>query len=361
MDVDVNAAVAGLLLDLAALQDGPRALAYKRAAHAVLGLAQSVSALRNGAKLPKIPYVGPSSERVILEYLESGGSPTVDRAIHESGQAETLAARRSLRGDFISQATAETVLAAPAHGLVTLADYRGDFQMHSTWSDGGERIEAMAKACMSLGHTCMGVTDHSYGLPIARGMSMADVVEQHREIDAVNERLAGEFRVFKGIEANILADGSLDLSPDERRAFEFVVASPHSALRQEHDQTARMLAAVQQPGVAILGHPRGRVYGTRLGVVADWPRIFAHAATRRVAIEIDGNWHRQDLDFELARQALDAGCLFALDSDAHSIGELRFTDYSIAHARLAGIPTARVINCWSDADLAEWMKERLEA
>jgi histidinol phosphatase-like PHP family hydrolase len=227
--------------------------------------------------------------------------------------------------------------------------------MHSTWSDGGERIEAMAHACRSLGHTCMGITDHSHGLPIARGMSMDDVARQHREIDRLNTRLEG-FRVFKGIEANILADGELDLQPEERSVFEFVVASPHSQLRQNHDQTSRMLRAVGQPGIAILGHPQGRVFNSRRGVLADWPRIFAEAAKRRVAIEIDGNWHRQDVPFDLAAQALDAGCLFALDSDAHSIAELRFTDYSIAHARLAGIPASRVINCWSNEALSEWMK-----
>jgi histidinol phosphatase-like PHP family hydrolase len=129
-------------------------------------------------------------------------------------------------------------------------------------------------------------------------------------------------------------------------------------LRREHDQTSRMLAAVRQPGVTILGHPQGRVFNSRAGVAADWPRIFAEAAKRRVAIEIDGNWHRQDIHYALARQALDAGCLFALDSDAHSIGELRFTDYSIAHARIAAVPADRVINCWSNEHLEDWMAER---
>src|SRR5690242_10979330 len=216
----------------------------------------------------------------------------------------------------------------------------------------------MATACMELGHSCMCVTDHSYGLPIARGMSMTDAAAQHHVIDRVNARLAGRFRVFKGIEANILADGHLDLQPDERSIFEFVVASPHSQLRRTDDQTSRMLEAVKGSGVTILGHPRGRVFNTRPGVSADWPRVFAEAAKRRVAIELDGSWHRQDIDFELAHLALDAGCIFALDSDAHSIGELRFSDYAVAHARLAGIPASRVINCWSNQELEEWMRER---
>jgi histidinol phosphatase-like PHP family hydrolase len=231
--------------------------------------------------------------------------------------------------------------------------------MHSTWSDGGESIATMARACMELGHSCLGITDHSYGLPIAGGVSMTDVARQQKEIDRLNSRFEGRFRIFKGIEANILADGELDLQPAERKTFEFVVASPHSVLRRTHDQTARMLAAVRAPGVAILGHPRGRMFNSRPGVSADWLRIFEAAAERRVAIEIDGNWHRQDIDYELARHALDAGCIFALDSDAHSIGELRFSEYAIAHARLAGIPTERVINCWSNEQLREWMKRTM--
>jgi putative hydrolase len=306
-----------------------------------------------------VPFIGPSSARIIIELVEISASRTVDAAVAASAQGSKVLALRKLRSDFLSQFAMEQALGSPAGAkVVSKTAFRGDFQMHSTWSDGGESVDAMAQGCIALGHTCMGITDHSYGLPIARGMTMAAVTRQHREIDRLNAQLAGRFRIFKGIEANILADGALDLKPDERRVFEFVVASPHSELRREHDQTSRMLGAVKQPGVAILGHPQGRVYNTRKGVAADWPRIFAEAAKRRVAIEIDGNWHRQDVPHVLARQALDAGCLFALDSDAHSIGELRFTDYSIAHARLAGVPAERVINCWSDAQLEAWMAER---
>ena len=353
-------AAAGLLQDMAALQPNERSqLGYKRAAKAVVALPMEVRDLVEAGTLRDVPYIGPSSARVITELVEAGRSPTVETAVGNSPQASKVTALRALRGYYLSQFAMMQALgrAAPA-SVVSKASFRGDFQMHSLWSDGGERVETMAEACLELGHSCMGVTDHSYGLPIARGMSMEDVARQHREIDRLNKRLAGRFRVFKGIEANILPDGMLDLQPAERAVFEFVVASPHSVLRRDHDQTSRMLGAVRQPGVAILGHPMGRMYNSRPGVSADWPRVFAAAAERQVAIEIDGNWHRQDIHYELARQALEAGCLFALDSDAHSIGELRFTDYSIAHARLAGVPADRVINCWSDADLEAWMDER---
>jgi histidinol phosphatase-like PHP family hydrolase len=353
---------AGLLHDMAALQGNERSqLGYKRAAKAVIALPLPVADLVAAGTLRDVPYIGPSSARIIIELVETGASATVDAAVAASRHADKVLSLRPLRGNFLSQLAMEQALAQPRDpAIVAKGDFRGDFQMHSTWSDGGERIEAMAGACLALGHTCLGITDHSYGLPIARGMSMEDVGRQHREIDRLNKRFAGEFRVFKGIEANILPDGELDLQPEERTDFEYVVASPHSQLRRDHDQTSRMLRAVAQPGVAILGHPQGRMYNSRPGVSADWPRVFATAAKRGVAIEIDGNWHRQDVHFGLARQALEAGCLFALDSDAHSIGELRFTDYSIAHARIAGIPAERVINCWSNERLEAWMKERQE-
>src|SRR4029079_1415450 len=206
----------------------------------------------------------------------------------------------------------------------------------------------------ALGWARIGVTDHSYGLPIARGMSMEAGGRQHQESDALNERLSAPVRVYKGVEANILTDGSLDLQPDERRLFEYVIASPHSQLRREQDQTARRVGAVRLPGVAILGHPQGRMYNSRPGISADWRKVFREAAARDVAVEIDGNWHRQDVDYELAAIALEEGCLFALDSDAHSIPELPFTDYSIAHARIAGVPADRIVNCWDESKFDAW-------
>ncbi|MCA1652573.1 MAG: PHP domain-containing protein [Acidobacteria bacterium] len=356
----MNIRAAGALYDMAALQSAERSrFGYKRAAKAVAGLPALVSDLVESGTLKEIPYVGPSSIRIITEVVRDGRSATVESAIERAGNPSRLVAGRRLRGNFLSHFAMQRALAMnlPPH-IVDKAAFRGDFQMHSQWSDGGESIATMAGACQSLGHTCMGVTDHSYGLPIARGISMAAAARQHTEIDKLNARLEGTFRVFKGIEANILADGNLDLQAEERAAFEFVVASPHSLLRRPERQTERMVAAVRAPSVAILGHPRGRMFNSRAGVIADWPRVFEAAADRKVAVELDGNWHRQDLDFELARLALDAGCLFALDSDAHSIGELRFTDYAIAHARIAGIPADRVINCWSNEALDAWMEER---
>jgi histidinol phosphatase-like PHP family hydrolase len=359
-EADVNARAAALLYEMADLQKTERSqFGYKRAAKTLVALPVSVADLVEAGTLRDVPYVGPASARIVTEFIEQGASPTLDAALAASGKAAQVTARRAFRGAFLSHHVMQRAIEAklPA-AIVGPAAYRGDFQMHSTYSDGAERVATMAAACMEIGHSCLGMTDHSHGLAIAGGMSMAAAARQGREIDRLNARYAGTFRIFKGIEANILADGGLDLSRDERRAFEFVVASPHSLLRRTEDQTARMVGAVKAPGVAILGHPRGRMYNKRPGVSADWDAVFEAAASREVAIELDGNWHRQDIDYVLAARALAAGCLFALDSDAHAISELRFSQYALAHARLALIPAERVINCWSDERLEEWMRGR---
>jgi putative hydrolase len=363
IQADINIVAAGLLYDMAALQSSQRsAFGYKRAGK-VIATAVDVS-LRDlvaSGTVRDVPYVGRASERIIADAVASGDSGIVAAAIAASSSSKRsdLEKRRRFRRAYLSRHAMLTALEAPlGAAIVGPASFRGDLQMHSTWSDGVETIASLAEGAEALGWSRIGVTDHSYGLPIARGMSMDAARQQHREIDALNERLAGRVRVYKGIEANILADGSLDLSTEERAVFEYVLASPHSALRREHDQTARMLAAVRGPGVAILGHPQGRVYNSRPGVTADWARVFAEAAQLGVAIEIDGNWHRQDVDYELAALALDAGCFFALDSDAHSIAEFPFTDYSIAHARIAGVPADRVVNCWPERKFDAWLNDR---
>jgi len=187
---------------------------------------------------------------------------------------------------------------------------------------------------------------------------MANLARQHREIDRLNRKYSGRFRMIKGIEANIRADGSVDMEPGELARLELVVASPHSGLRSSSDQTSRMLVAVATPGVHILGHPRGRKLGSRPGVTADWDRVFAAAVTHGVAIEIDGDPSRQDIDFTLARRAAQAGCLLAADSDAHSPGELDYAEIALAHARLGAVPKSRVINTWPIDRLLKWARSR---
>ena len=359
---DVNSEVAGWLRDLAFVQQSPHSRwGYKRAASAVLYLPVPIDTLINSdGTLQKIPSIGPASTRVILEVLRDGVSPLVNQAV-EAAEPKTRAdilRRRGLRSNFLSRAAAEAAMRSRRPDAPAREDIRCDLQMHSDWSDGGQTLEEIIETGIARGYTHSAVTDHSYGLPIAGGLSMARVDEQHREIDALNARYQGKFRLLKGIEANIRADGSVDMTYPELALMEIVVAAPHSALRSAADQTARMLGAVQAPGVHILGHPRGRMYGSRPGVTAEWEKVFDAAARLGVAIELDGDPSRQDLDFDLARRAVPSGCLFAIDSDAHATDQWWYAETALAHARLAGVPRDRVINCWPLSRLLDWAHHR---
>jgi histidinol phosphatase-like PHP family hydrolase len=358
--LELNGKIAALLRDFAAVQKSKQQMwGYKRAAAAVLALEEPIeSLLRPDGTLRKIPHIGPSSSKVILEILQTGSSATIEQAIAESSQAGDITQRGDVRGHFLSRAQVLEALRDRSLGGPTLKDYRGDLQMHSTWSDGRQTLAEIVTAGIARGYAFCGVTDHSYGLPIAGGVSMTELETQHAEMDRLNGEHRGRFRLIKGIEANIRPDGSVDMTADELARLEIVVAAPHSALRSTADQTTRMVAAVKTRGVHILGHPRGRKYGSRPGVSAHWDRVFRAAAREEVAIEIDGDPSRQDVDFELAKGAVAAGCLFALDSDAHSTAELSYVETAIAHARLAGVPKARIVNCWPVDRLLEWAAGR---
>jgi histidinol phosphatase-like PHP family hydrolase len=357
---DINAVAGGLLRDLAFAQSSPqKAFGYKRAAAAVLSLERQLTALRNAdGSLPKIPAIGPASTRVIVEVLESGSSPTVEAAVDASGSANDIRRRRALRTHFLSRAAVLDVLANPALRGPELQDYRGDLQMHSEWSDGVPTLDEIAEACMARGYAYAAVTDHSHGLKIAGGMSMEEAARQSIAVQSLNSACGTRFRLIHGIEANIGSDGQLDLSAEEASRFELVLAAPHSHLRKEEDQTDRLLAAIQNPRVHILAHPRGRMAASRAGIVARWDQVFSTASREGVAIEIDGDPARQDLDYTMAAKALSAGCLFAVDSDAHTTAQLQYAETALAHARLAGIPRDRIVNCWPADRLLAWLADR---
>lgn len=344
--LDLNLHLAGLLDDLAALQTSeyPRR-AYERAARKLLLLPEPA---RTGLPMPDI---GKTATRVVQEVLATGHSATVEKAVSESPRRWYAEDRRERRDGFMSLAIARMVLADTGADGIGLSDYRADFQMHSAWSDGSRSIAELAIGCAERGYTHFAVTDHAEGLSVARGLGAASLAAQQREIDEVNATADGRITVLKGLEANILADGRVDIPAP----CELVIAAPHSRLDVDDDQTTRMVRAVSTPGVKILAHPSGRKFGKRPGVRADWPRVFAAAKAHDVAIEIDGDPSRQDLTYALARQACDAGCLIAIDSDAHDVDELCFAEIGLAHARLAGIPASRVVNTWSLKRLRTWL------
>jgi histidinol phosphatase-like PHP family hydrolase len=238
--------------------------------------------------------------------------------------------------------------------------YRGDLQMHSTWSDGAGTIKDMAMAARVRDYEYIAITDHSKGLKIAGGLSESELLKQAVEIERVNQELGNgdaPIRVLRSIELNISPVGDGDMDPDALANLDLVVGSFHSALRKKEDQTERYLAALSNPHLHILGHPRGRVYNFRAGLQADWKRVFAEAARLDKAVEVDSYPDRQDLDVELLLLAKDAGVRIAIDTDAHAPEQLAFVELGLAAALLAGIDPARIINFMPVEDLLDWARK----
>lgn len=188
-ELDINGTISGFLRDFAAVQRSTQSRwGYKRAAAAVRRLDHPLPDLLDAGVLPRIHGIGPASTRIILEVLEHGFSPIVEAAIALSGQQEEIARRRLLRTGFLSRAEVVRLLSFDIPDIVSVEDYRGDCQMHSVWSDGVETIEQLAEGAIARGWTRIAITDHSKGLPIAGGMSLEAMRQQHLEIDAVNQR-----------------------------------------------------------------------------------------------------------------------------------------------------------------------------
>jgi putative hydrolase len=223
-----------------------------------------------------------------------------------------------------------------------------DLQMHTTWSDGTLPLEDMVEAARSLGRPFLAVTDHSQALTIANGMTADELAEQGRVIGAMNrgfERDGEAFRVLRSMEVDLFPDGTLDMDDDSLASLDLVLGAFHSELRVKEDQTERYLAALGQPRLHVLAHPKARMYGRRVGLVADWRRVFAEAAMQGKALELDATVWRQDLNVELATLAREEGVeWFTIGSDAHAARELELLPFGMATAARAGIPRERILN-----------------
>ena len=257
-------------------------------------------------------------------------------------------------------------------GFLTLSDVRSvlmnapewegtphaDLQMHTTDSDGSVPLRGMVSAARDLGLTLVAVTDHSQSLRIARGMDAERLALQGLAIERLNAELAGQgepFRVLRSMEMDVFADGSSDMEADALRDLDLVLGAFHSRLRVTDDQTDRYVAALQNRDVQILAHPRARMFGRRVGLQADWSRVFDEAARTGKALEIDATPARQDLDVDLARSAVRAGVRwFSIGSDAHAVSELEALPFGLAIAALAGVPRDRVLNYQSAAFISAW-------
>ena len=245
--------------------------------------------------------------------------------------------------------------------LVTMEDLRGLLHCHTDFSDGGNTLEEMAKATKRRGYGYFGVADHSRSASYAGGLSLERVEEQHGLADRLNRRFGSAFRILKGIESDILQDGALDYPDDVLGTFDFVVASVHSRFRMDRKaQTKRMLRAVANPFTTVLGHMTGRMLLRRPGYEIDVERVLRACAEHRVAVEINANPHRLDLDWRWHDRALDLGCMFSINPDAHSIAELDLTRWGVLMARKGGLPRERVLNCLDAESLQRWLDGRAD-
>lgn len=236
--------------------------------------------------------------------------------------------------------------------------YRGDLQVHSTWSDGSGSVGEMAATARERGYEYVAFTDHTKGLPIANGMHEDEVREQWRELAAV-ERVAG-IRVLRGLEMNLSTEGDGDMDDDLLAELDVLVGAFHSKLRVRTDETPRYLAALGKGRIDILAHPRGRRYDVRLGLVADWDRVARTAAEQDIALEIDSWPDRQDIDVRSLAAVAGAGTRVAIDTDAHAPSEMRFVEFGLAAAIRAGIARDRVVNFLPRDELLAWTRERAQ-
>lgn len=245
--------------------------------------------------------------------------------------------------------------------LVELSDLRGCFHCHTTYSDGKATVEEMAEGALALGWRYLGIADHSRNAGYAGGLSPAQIRRQHREIDAWNQRRAGELRLFRGIEADILADGRLDYSGDDGvlESFDYVIGSVHSLFRMERSaMTARMSRAVSDPRLTMLGHARGRLLLIRDGYDVDIDAVIESAAAAGAAIEINADPHRLDLSWQHWPLARERGVKTAINPDAHSVNGMRVVRYGVTIARKAWLTPADVINTWTLEEVEEYLDAR---
>ncbi len=259
---------------------------------------------------------------------------------------------------YLTRIESESAVPLTDAGQAYRSALRGDCHLHSTWSDGGAEIEAMAATAIELGHEYIVLTDHSARLTIAHGLNEQRLADQLLEVDRINVEIAAaghDFRILTGMEVDILDDGSLDLSDEMLAGLDVVVASVHSKLRMEGKQmTERMVMAVANPNVDILGHCTGRLIGKRPESTFDPDYVFAACAQFDTAVEINCRPERLDPPRQLIDLAIQYGCMFAIDSDAHATGQLEWQPYGCNRAADTGIPIDHILNTMSADDLLAW-------
>ncbi len=315
--------------------------AFRAAAATILPLGEEVAGRVHDGTLRELPGIGASTARVIEDAVAGRMPERLSRLEREEG------------GPLVEG------------GAEVRARLRGDLHSHSDWSDGGSPIEEMAFTALELGHEYLVLTDHSPRLTVANGLSAARLARQLGVVDAVNEHLGGSgadgFRLLTGIEVDILDDGSLDQTEEMLARLDVRVASVHSKLAMDKAaMTRRMVAAVHNRFTNVLGHCTGRLVtgsrGMRGESEFDAEQVFAACAETGTAVEINSRPERRDPPTRLLTQAIEMGCLFSIDSDAHAPGQLDFQVYGCARAEELGLDPDRIVNTWPRERLLEWAR-----
>jgi putative hydrolase len=330
-----------------ALEPSYRVKAFRTAAAVVDGLdAAELRRRATAGTLGELAGLGKVTATVVTESL-AGQEPVYLRRVETLGDVPVGEGAAALR-----------------------AALRGDCHTHSDWSDGGSPIEEMALTARALGHEYLVLTDHSPRLTVARGLSPDRLREQLDVVERLNAQLAQDtsrpFRILTGIECDILEDGRLDQDPELLAQLDLVVASVHSKLRMESElMTARMVAAISNPHTDVLGHctgrnvtSQGRGGKARPESTFDAEVVFAACAQFDVAVEVNCRPERQDPPKRLLRLALEAGCRFGIDTDAHAPGQLAWQPLGCERAYLCGVTPDRVINAWGAEELLSWTARR---
>ncbi len=335
-----NSQIAELLATEAEGLKQPLQKAFRRASRKALLWPEEASQLQQeGRSLTELPGIGPYLEKIVSRWMKL---------------SQLVPAAPDIRKDFLTWTLANSHL---QRDPAWWGQLKGDLQMHTLWSDGSESIQEMADAAEAIGHEYIAITDHSQGLKIAGGINEEQLRQQAVEIETVNEMLKDacrKVRVLRSIELNLSPNGESDMSKESLAGLDLVLGCFHSALRRKDDQTERYVAALRNPDIQILGHPRGRIYNFRLGLNADWSRVFALAAELDKAVEIDSYPDRQDLSLELIRLAKKAGCRISIGTDSHGSSQLRFIAFGLAAAHIAGIDPERILNFMTRKELLTW-------
>jgi histidinol phosphatase-like PHP family hydrolase len=338
-----NTAIAELLAQQAQRETGILSRAFRRAARSAFLWPENVLDLvAQDRPLTDLRSVGPFIEKQIRKW--------VDRPLRAPRRVPAI------RRDFISLAEARRLLATRPAWSQKL---RGDLQMHTCWSDGSGTIAEMAEEAKKRTYEYIAITDHSKGLKIAGGIDELMLRKQASEITRVNastSNLGDGVTVLRSVELNLNPRGEGDMDPKSVSELDIVLGSFHSALRTKEDQTERYLAALRNRNIQILGHPSGRIYNYRLGLKADWSRVFAEAANLDKALEVDCYPDRQDLSVRLVKIARNEGTKISLGTDAHHPWQLEFIELGLAAALRAKIPANRIVNFMPIQDLKRWIQ-----